>query len=84
VPRGKFNGSEAGTDPIAQNNGPAMAAKLPATDLRATIAGVKVAQGGLPGSDQNGGDIIGRVRPRNQPGTSTVPYNECTRSTADQ
>jgi len=71
--------SEAGSDPIAQNNGPSDGGTAAYEQIYAPqlLGGEGGPQVNLPGSDQPGGDVIGQgPTTPGQPGTSTVPYNE--------
>jgi hypothetical protein len=72
-------GSEAGTDPIAQNNGPGDGGESGYEQIYAPqlLGGEGGPQVNLPGSDQNDGDVVGQgPTTPGQPGSSTVPYNE--------
>ena len=72
-------GSEAGTDPIAQNNGPGNGGESAYEQIYAPqlLGGEGGPQVNLPGSDQNDGDVVGQgPTTPGQPGSSTVPYNE--------
>ncbi|HEU0291771.1 MAG TPA: hypothetical protein VFR47_03500 [Anaerolineales bacterium] len=72
-------GSEAGSDPIAQNNGPGDGGETSYEQIYAPqlLGGEGGPQVGLPGSGENDGDVIGQgPTTPGQPGTSTVPYNE--------
>jgi hypothetical protein len=72
-------GSEAGSDPIAQNNGPGDGGVSSYEQIYAPqlLGGEGGPQVNLPPSDQNGGDVIGQgpITPGDQ-NPSTVPYNE--------
>jgi len=72
-------GNEAGSDPIAQNNGPGDGGETSYEQIYAPqlLGGEGGTQVNLPGSDQSGGDVIGQgpTTPGEQ-GSSTVPYNE--------
>ena len=73
------DGSEAGSDPIAQNNGPGDGGVSSYEQIFAPqlLGGEGGPQVNLPGSDQPGGDVIGQgPTSPGEPGTSTVPYNE--------
>jgi hypothetical protein len=72
-------GSEAGSDPIAQNNGPGDGGVSSYEQIYAPqlLGGEGGPQVGLPGSGENGGDVIGQgPTSPGEPGSSTVPYNE--------
>jgi hypothetical protein len=72
-------GSEAGSDPIAQNNGPGDGGVSSYEQIYAPqlLGGEGGPQVNLPSSGQNGGDVIGQgPTTPGEPGTSTVPYNE--------
>jgi hypothetical protein len=72
-------GNEAGSDPIAQNNGPGDGGESSYEQIYAPqlLGGEGGPQVNLPGSGQNDGDVIGQgPTTPGQPGTSTVPYNE--------
>ena len=72
-------GTEAGSGPIAQNNGPGDGGISSYEQIYAPqlLGGEGGPQVNLPGSDQPGGDVIGQgpTTPGEQ-GASTVPYNE--------
>jgi hypothetical protein len=72
-------GNEAGSDPIAQNNGPGDGGETSYEQIYAPqlLGGEGGPQVNLPGSGENGGDVIGEgPTTPGEPGTSTVPYNE--------
>ena len=72
-------GNEAGSDPIAQNNGPGDGGETSYEQIYAPqlLGGEGGPQVNLPGSGENGGDVIGQgPTTPGEPGTSTVPYNE--------
>ena len=72
-------GSEAGSDPIAQNNGAGDGGVSSYEQIYSPqlLGGEGGPQVNLPGSDQPGGDVIGQgPTSPGEPGTSTVPYNE--------
>jgi len=73
------NGNEAGSDPIAQNNGPGDGGESAYEQIYAPqlLGGDGGEQVNLPSSDQPGGDVIGEgPTTPGDPNASTVPYNE--------
>lgn len=73
------NGNEAGSDPIAQNNGPGDGGETSYEQIYApTLLGGEGGPAvGLPDSENGDGDVIGQgpVAPGEE-GTSLVPYND--------
>lgn len=73
------SGNEAGSDPIAQNNGPGDGGESSYEQIYAPqlLGGEGGEQVTLPPSNPNSGDVIGQgPTTPGEPGESTVPYNE--------